>query len=293
MEPRDFTPVLALDQLAEGRPRRVEVWDPHAGAQVGVVLVRHHSRLHALGARCSHMGGPLDEGWLLEGGLVCPWHGSRYDLATGEAIDGPSTCPQPRYEVRVCDGVIELRRPPEPGDETILHVPAPQPDPPDPGGKRADEVLFEHHQLLGRLFERVAQSPRHGPERRSLMRLLAHELDMHEQIEDEIFYPAVQPVTEEVPLAHAEHQHLADLLAITLRLDPANPRFEEHLQALRHAVEHHAGAEERTMFPEAQRLGGPRLRRLGRQLEARLAELRDSRLSRARRDLKIRVLEGV
>jgi hypothetical protein len=125
------------------------------------------------------------------------------------------------------------------------------------------------------------------------MRLLAHELEIHEQIEDEIFYPAVRPVTEEVPVAHAEHQLLADLLAVTLRLDPAGPRFEEHLAALRAAVEHHAGAEERTMFPEARRLGDPRLRQLGRELAARLAELRESRLARARREVKIRALEGV
>ena len=290
-EPRDFTAVVALRELEEDRPRRVEIWDEHARAMVGVALVLHRGRVHALGARCSHMGGPLGEGWVLGGGLVCPWHGSRYDLATGHPIDGPSTCPQPRYETRVRDGVVEIRKPPEPGDETITVVPEDQPA--DSHGRPAPEVLFDHHQLLRRLFERVERAPRHGPERRSLMRVLAGELEMHEMIEDEIFYPAVRPVSEEIPLAHSEHRQLADLLAVVVGLDTASPAFDEHLRALHHAVEHHAGAEERSMFPESRRLGDARLRELGRRLEARLEELRESRFQRARRGLKIRLLEGI
>lgn len=292
-EPRDFMPVIALDQLEESRPRRVEVWDEHARAAVGIVLVRRNGRVHALGARCSHMGGPLDEGWVLDGGLVCPWHGSRYDLETGEAIDGPSTCPQPRYAVRVRHGVVSIRRLPEPGDETITVLPGDWRPAAGQPGKKADQVLFEHHQLLRRLFQRIAELPRESPERRPLLRVLAAELEMHEQIEDEIFYPAVRPVTEEVPLAHAEHRQLADLLAVVLGLDTSTRAFEEHFEALRQAVEHHASAEERSMFKEAQRLGGARLRELGRALEARLEALREGRFAQARRAVKIRALEAL
>lgn len=291
-EPRDFLPVLPLGELQEDTPRRVEVWDEHARAAVGVVLVRHRGRVHALGSRCSHMGGPLDAGWVLGGGLVCPWHGSRFDLASGHPLDGPSTCPQPRYEVRVRDGIVEIRRPPEPGDETITAPPAERPSY-AVDGPTADRVLFEHHELLRRLLDELERAPRHGPERRHLLRVLAGELEMHEQIEDELFYPAVRPVSEEVPQAHAEHRQLADLLAVVLGLDPATPAFEEHLRALRRAVEHHAGAEERSMFREARRLGDARLRELGAALESRLAEFRASRLQRARRELKIRLLEGL
>jgi hypothetical protein len=152
-------------------------------------------------------------------------------------------------------------------------------------------VLFEHHQLMRRLFERIEATDARDPERRSLMRLLAGELEMHEQIEDEIFYPSVRPVVEEVPLARAEHRQLADLLAIVVRLDTASPAFEEHLRALHQAVDHHASAEERVMFEEAQRLGEDRLRRLGHELETRLEALRESRAQRARRALKIGLLE--
>lgn len=298
-EPRDFRPVLPIAELQEDRPRRIEVWDEAARAMVGVVLVRHRGRVHAMGSRCSHLGGPLDEGWVQKGGLVCPWHGSRYCLSTGQVLDGPSTAPQPRYDVRIRDRQVEIRHVPEPGDEALTpqevaagraasDAAAGGPA----GARKADEVLFEHHQLLRRLFETVEAMDPEDPERRDMMRLLANELEIHEHVEDEIFYPAVRPVSEDVPVAHAEHQQLADMLALALRLGTATPAFEEQLRALHQAVDHHASSEERSMFKEAQRLGEVRLRELGAQIEAMLEHERASRARRAFRALKIRLLEG-
>lgn len=296
-EPRDFQPVMPLDTLQEDRPRRVEVWDEAARAPIGVVLVLHRGRVHALGARCSHMGGPLDEGWVQNGGLVCPWHGSRYCLKHGGVMDGPSTAPQPRYETRIVQGVVELRRVPEPGDEALrpeeiaMQQQRPQPVPP-PGARPADEVLFEHHELLRRLFERIAKMSPTDPERRDMMRVLAGELQIHEHVEDEIFYPEVRPVSEDVPAAHAEHQQLADMLAVVLRLSPSDPEFEAQLRSLHEAVDHHATAEERSMFVDARRLGDTRLREMGARIEAMLDEERASLARRTWRDLKTRLLEG-
>lgn len=301
-EPRDFVPVLPLSELAEDRPRRVEVWDEVARRQVGVALVRHRGRVHAMGARCSHMGGPLHQGWVLDGQLVCPWHGSRYDLETGCPAGGPSTSPQPRYQVRVQDGVVAIRREQEPGEEVVTSREAraasrasgrPARDAGAPSGRKADEVLVEHHDLLRRLFARIEATPREDPSRRDLMRVLASELEIHEHVEDHLFYPAVRPVSEDVEVAHAEHRQLSDLLAMTLKLNTASEAFEAHLRALRAAVEHHAGSEERSMFPEAQRLGEARLRRIGHALEEMLEAQRTSRARRAFRELKIRLLEGL
>jgi nitrite reductase/ring-hydroxylating ferredoxin subunit len=41
--------------------------------------------------------------------VVCPWHKSRYNLCSGEVIDGPAVFPQSRYETRVRDGKIEVK----------------------------------------------------------------------------------------------------------------------------------------------------------------------------------------
>lgn len=269
--PREFVPVMRDADLREGQPRRVEA------DGVRIVLVRNKGKVHALGDRCSHFGGPLSEGWLFRDGLVCPWHGSRYCLKTGRPIDGPATGVQPRFDVRVMDGMIEVRKPetrrpntPPPRDQR-------EPAPPRTA-RKADEVLFEHHQMMRSLFDRIALTERNDPRRLELVDELAGEMDMHEKIEHEIFYPAVRRVTDSIPIAGAEHQQLADQLAITLTLDPSTAEFDDHLRALRSALEHHAGSEEREMFPDAQNLGDTELRRLGMRMERRLEELRRSRV---------------
>jgi nitrite reductase/ring-hydroxylating ferredoxin subunit len=291
--PREFLAVARLDELEEDRPRKVVLHDAEAARDVPVVLVRHRGRVHAMGARCAHLGGPLDRGWVLEGQLVCPWHGSRFALEDARPTAGPSVCAQPRYEVRLQDGLVEIRREQEPGDPHALPGgEAPAPRPRRAGGRRADEVLTAHHDLFRELLARIAAADREDPERRDLLRVLAAELDMHEQIEDHPFYPAVAKVSPDVPIAHSGHCQRTDLLARTLKLNTASAAFETHLRALRAAVEQHAGSEARSMSQHAQRLGEARLRKLGRELEAMLEALRGSQSRRLYRELKIGLLEG-
>lgn len=106
LEPREFTAVMAESELVEGQPQGVEV------SNVRVVVVRSGDRIHALGDECAHLGGPLSEGWVYRDCLVCPWHGSRFELATGRAVRGPATAPVPTFECRVTDGRVEIRRRP-------------------------------------------------------------------------------------------------------------------------------------------------------------------------------------
>ncbi len=301
-EPRDFAAVLPLAELEEQVPHRVAVWDEVARKEIGIVLVRRGERVHAMGARCSHAGGPLDQGWVLDGTLVCPWHGSRYDLETGQPSTGPSTCPQPRYAVRLRGGIVEVRREQEPGDPVVtaetLAALAGDRAADGPGDASvlqptATEVLFEHHELIRRLFERTLATPGDDPQRHALMHTLAAELDIHEAVEDAIFYPAVSPVSEDVDIAYAEHGVLADTVAATVKLPTGSPAFEQNLRALQAAFLHHAGSEERSMFGEAERLGEARLRELGRQLEDRLDSERTSRFRRTFRDLKINLMAAV
>ena len=65
---------------------------------------------YAIAATCTHAGGPLDEGELQGEVVQCPWHGSRFRMRDGKPITGPATFAQPRYDVRVRDGMIQLRR---------------------------------------------------------------------------------------------------------------------------------------------------------------------------------------
>jgi len=77
---------------------------------VPVVLLRRGLQLYAISATCPHAGGPLDEG-TLDGDIVeCPWHGSRFCMRDGRVLTGPATVHAPRYDVRVRNGQIEVRR---------------------------------------------------------------------------------------------------------------------------------------------------------------------------------------
>jgi nitrite reductase/ring-hydroxylating ferredoxin subunit/uncharacterized membrane protein len=101
--PSDFTPALADADLPEGEMRCVNVQG------TPIMLARQHGRVYALAETCAHLGGPLSEGELKEGSVVCPWHGSRFSLEDGRVLDSPSAYSQPCLETRVRNGQIEVR----------------------------------------------------------------------------------------------------------------------------------------------------------------------------------------
>ncbi len=146
---------------------------------------------------------------------------------------------------------------------------------------------------MRRMFERMLASSGADAQRHELMRALAAELDIHEVVEDAIFYPAVRRVSEDTEVAYAEHGVLADLLAQTVKFPLGSPEFGAHLTALQAAFLHHAGSEEKSMFKEAGRLSERRLLELGAELERLLERERTSRARQAFRALKISLLEHV
>jgi nitrite reductase/ring-hydroxylating ferredoxin subunit/uncharacterized membrane protein len=101
--PQEWTTVLAEAELADGELRKVSV------GEASVLLVRDNGEVCALANTCSHAGGPLDEGELVDGCVVCPWHGSTFRLTDGHIVRGPASIPQPAYQTRVRDGKVEVR----------------------------------------------------------------------------------------------------------------------------------------------------------------------------------------
>ena len=69
--------------------------------------------LRAIEDRCSHDDGPLCEGDWDEDmcRVVCPRHGSAFDLATGRPMSLPATQPVDTYPVRIVDGVVRVELP--------------------------------------------------------------------------------------------------------------------------------------------------------------------------------------
>ena len=101
--PQEWTTVLAEAELLEGELRKV------SAGEVSVLLVRDGGQIYALANTCSHAGGPLDEGELADGCVICPWHASTFRLTDGHIVRGPASIPQPAYQTRVRDGKIEVR----------------------------------------------------------------------------------------------------------------------------------------------------------------------------------------
>ncbi len=101
--PEEWQAVLGENELPERQARCVEV----DGKKV--LVYRSDGRVHAIGAVCSHAGGPLHEGDFDGVRVQCPWHDSVFDLRDGSIVHGPATHPQPAFDARVREGQIEIR----------------------------------------------------------------------------------------------------------------------------------------------------------------------------------------
>lgn len=96
-----------VDSLAEGELTQVRV------AGLDLLAVRRGSGVHVISNVCSHLSAPLSDGEIVtvkgEECVVCPWHGSKFSLKTGDVLSGPATAPAPRFDVRVTEGTVEVR----------------------------------------------------------------------------------------------------------------------------------------------------------------------------------------
>jgi nitrite reductase/ring-hydroxylating ferredoxin subunit len=109
----DWIDLGPLDDLPEGRP----ALRTGKGSSVAVPLavVRRGTKVDVFVGACSHLSGPLYEGAVEEVRgqqcLVCPWHGSAFDLDSGDPRRGPAANPQEKLEVRMEAGRVMARLP--------------------------------------------------------------------------------------------------------------------------------------------------------------------------------------
>jgi nitrite reductase/ring-hydroxylating ferredoxin subunit/uncharacterized membrane protein len=101
--PKDFTEALAESDLIEGQPQKVTI------DGTDILIVKIASRIYAMAEKCSHLGGPLSEGKVVEDSLICPWHASRFCLRDGHVEAGPATVAQPVLDIKLDNGKVLVR----------------------------------------------------------------------------------------------------------------------------------------------------------------------------------------
>lgn len=99
----EWTAAADALQLPEGRPTRIVVGD------TPVLLLRRGEETFAIHDRCSHRGCSLADGDVDGYEVRCVCHGSRFDLRDGSVRHGPATAPQPAFQVRRRDDLLEIR----------------------------------------------------------------------------------------------------------------------------------------------------------------------------------------
>jgi hemerythrin superfamily protein len=148
-------------------------------------------------------------------------------------------------------------------------------------GKDAITLLKEDHKKVKGLLAQLEKTTVRGADRRrKLLGQIESEVKIHTTIEEEIFYPAYRKAVRkkddrELYQEALEEHHVVDLVLPELKdSDPKGEIFGAKAKVLKELIEHHAGEEEKGMFPKARKvIGAAELRALGSRMESRKRSL--------------------
>jgi len=94
-----FVDVCAVDKIPEKRAKVVSLGSER------VAVFRYDGKISAISNVCRHQNGPLGEGRIIDGCVICPWHGYQYSPDTG-ASPPPFTDKVPTYQTKLIDGKV-------------------------------------------------------------------------------------------------------------------------------------------------------------------------------------------
>ncbi len=100
----DFVKVADTNEMVSSQMKEVEL----DGQKI--IIVNIEGKYYAIGSICTHEGGPLADGTLSGYEVECPWHGSKFDVRTGEVTKSPASEPEPRYEIKVDGNQILIKK---------------------------------------------------------------------------------------------------------------------------------------------------------------------------------------
>ena len=145
--------------------------------------------------------------------------------------------------------------------------------------RKATSLLKEDHQAVKKLFQEYEkiEGPQ-GQGREAIFDRIKTLLTIHSQIEEEIFYPAVERAQDEeagdlVREAHEEHRLVKQLLEELSGLTPGEDTFEAKMKVLKENVLHHAEEEQHDIFPVFDELDRAERDSVSERLQSRKREL--------------------
>jgi hypothetical protein len=144
-------------------------------------------------------------------------------------------------------------------------------------GPSATDMLRADHTRVLATFHRYSPdlSPR---EKRGLVDTICLALEVHAQIEEEIFYPAMQAIDADiVAKSLPEHAEVKRLVLALRGMTPTEPAFDTTVMELMRKVIHHVAEEETTLLPDAERQMAERLPELGVEMAKRRVALKAPR----------------
>jgi hemerythrin-like domain-containing protein len=136
---------------------------------------------------------------------------------------------------------------------------------------KATSLLESQHRKVEALFKKL-EGGRAEPA--AVLEELANSLAAHMAIEQDIFYPMVSKIDEELVGESFEEHALAELaLKRLLSTDPEDDSFDARVTALKELIEHHVKEEEEELFPKVEKkIDEEELKQIGKTMKARFDE---------------------
>jgi hemerythrin superfamily protein len=136
-------------------------------------------------------------------------------------------------------------------------------------------LLKADHERVKSLFRTYESAEEREPQHKQVIaEQIFTELEVHSQIEKEIFYPAVRAKADQegqdlVAESLEDHQAVEALIEILRTLDPRDEEYAARFEELMDTVEAHIEDEEEELFPEAEEQLSDALERLGTRMQER------------------------
>jgi 3-phenylpropionate/trans-cinnamate dioxygenase ferredoxin subunit len=98
-------PVARVEEVLPGSRLHIDL------EEESVIVLNIDGEFFCIADLCTHDGGPLEDGDVLDHQIECPRHGARFDVRTGRVTRLPATDPIPTYPVVINEGHIFVEEP--------------------------------------------------------------------------------------------------------------------------------------------------------------------------------------